>query len=42
MKKEQIKNIDNIESVFKVLDNSLIYYSTTLKYSDYKNIINIK
>ncbi len=34
--KEQIKNIDNIESVLRFLDNSLIYYSTTLKYSDYK------
>ena len=34
--KEQIKNIGNIESVLRFLDNSLIYYSTTLKYKDYK------
>lgn len=34
--KEQIKNIENIESVLRFLDNSLIYYSTTLKYKDYK------
>ena len=34
--KEQIKNIGNIESVLSFLDNSLIYYSTTLKYKDYK------
>ena len=33
---EFAKNIDNIESVLRFLDNSLIYYSTTLKYSDYK------
>ncbi len=34
--KEQIKNTDNIESVLRFLDNSLIYYSTTLKYKDYR------
>lgn len=34
--KEQIKNIENVESVLRFLDNSLIYYSTTLKYKDYK------
>lgn len=34
--KEQIQNIQNIESVLRFLDNSLIYYSTTLKYKDYK------
>ena len=34
--KEQIKNIEHIESVLRFLDNSLIYYSTTLKYKDYK------
>lgn len=34
--KEQIKNIENNESVLRFLDNSLIYYSTTLQYKDYK------
>lgn len=34
--KEKIKNIENMESVLRFLDNSLIYYSTTLKYKDYK------
>ena len=34
--KEQIKNAENVEAVLRFLDNSLIYYSTTLKYNDYK------
>lgn len=34
--KEQIKNVENVEAVLSFLDNSLIYYSTTLKYNDYK------
>ena len=34
--KEQMAKIENIESALRFLDNSLIYYSTTLKYRDYK------
>lgn len=34
--KKQIANYNDVESVLRFLDNSLIYYSTTLKYKDYK------
>ena len=34
--KKQIANMKNTEPVLRFLDNSLIYYSTTLKYKDYK------